>query len=134
MYGKYLGVDLSVDSYELFLDEIRPNWDPAKVAELSVLAIAPVVRLRYPLLGGRLEPYFLAGGGAAIEEVNDRTADTQLPGNTGRKVRGFGGGIDYFFAENAAVGLEGRYFVMGSHGYDTDGSPGAWTSTWALPR
>lgn len=128
VYGKYLGVDLSLDSYELFLDDTRPGWDVAKIAELSLLTIGPTVRFRYPLLDGELEPYLLAGGGVAIEEVNDRTADVQLPGDGGKKVRGFGvvgGGIDWFFAENTAVGVEGRYFIMGSESYDVEGNPGS---------
>jgi len=127
VYGKYLGLDLSMDSYELFLDDTRPDRPPAKVAEFSILAIGPIARVRYPLLDGRLEPYLFAGGGIAIEEVNDRTAEVQLPGDVGRRTRGFGvfgGGVEYFFAENAAVGLEGRYFVMGSQEYDTEGSKG----------
>lgn len=127
VYGKYLGLDLSLDSYELFLDETRPGWDQAKVAELSFLSIGPTVRVRYPMFDGLFEPYLLAGGGVAIEEVNDRTADVQLSGNVGSKLRGFGVfgvGIDYFFAENAAVGIEGRYFVMGTEEYDTEGHKG----------
>lgn len=128
IYGKYLGLDLSLDSYELFIDDTRPDEGAAKVAELSLLPIGPVARIRYPLFDGRLEPYLLAGGGAAIAEMNDRTEDVRLPGNAGKKVRGFGVvglGIDYFFAENAAVGIEGRYFFMGSQDYEVEGNPGS---------
>ena len=32
----------------------------------------PQVRVRYPLLGGRLTPYALAGVGVAFTEFNDR--------------------------------------------------------------
>lgn len=116
VYGRYLGFDLGLDSYEIFVNDSTAKGVD-KLAELSVLSFGPALRLRYPLFGGRLEPYVLAGGGIAIEELNDRRGDARLPGNAGKRLRPFGvfgGGIDYFFAENAAVGLEGRYFVLGS--------------------
>lgn len=128
VYGKHLGLDLSLDSYELFVGDTRPDYGTAKVAELSLLPIGPVARFRYPLFDGRLEPYLLAGGGVAIAEMNDRAEDVRLPGDAGKKVRGFGVvglGIDYFFAENAAVGIEGRYFFMGSQEYEVEGNPGS---------
>lgn len=128
VYGQYFGLDLSLDSYEFFVDDTRPDRVVAKVAEMSLLAIGPTARVRYPLLNGRFEPYVLAGGGVAVEELNDRTAGVQLPGNAGKRVRGFGvvgGGIDWFFAENTALGVEGRYFIMGSETYDVEGSPGS---------
>lgn len=121
-FNRYLGAEFSVDSYELYLD--TPSQ--GRVAELGVLGLLPQVRLRYPLLGDRLVPYFLAGGGLAIAQINDASVPTEWA-NSGsltslRSMGAVGGGVEYFISHDIALGVEGKYLITGSNVYDAEGT------------
>ncbi len=121
--SRYLGAELSMDYYELNLE--LPGQP--KIGELSVFAIAPQVRLRYPLLDDRLVPYFLAGAGVAVAQLNDPTVPTSLSNGSftdAQPMGVMGVGIEYFLADNIAFGLEGKGVVAGSQGFDADGTAG----------
>jgi|GEM_PF-1787543 len=51
--NRYVGVELAVDNYELFLE---PGGYGGTIGELSIWSVMPQVRLRYPLLRDRLVP------------------------------------------------------------------------------
>jgi opacity protein-like surface antigen len=119
--GLHLGAELSADFYDLPLNASGFG----KIGEYGVGVIAPLVRFRYPLFGNRLVPYVLGGAGVAIGQFNDRKprgfglsvdADTSVP------VGVVGGGIEYFVADNIAVGLEGRYIAAGDQSFEVQGT------------
>src|SRR6185503_4720725 len=72
------------------------------------------VRLRYPLLEDRLTPYVLAGVGVQLTDFND-----WKPAGVGLHVDAhgmgvaapLGAGVEYYVADNSAVGLESRYLI-----------------------
>ena len=119
-FGLHLGAELAADLYEIKLK--TPGI--GQIGEYGIIAIAPQFRVRYPLFGRRLVPYVFAGAGVAIGQFNDRKppgfglavdADTAVP------IGVVGGGIEYFVADNIAVGLEGKYIAAGNQSYTVDG-------------
>lgn len=112
--GKYFGIELALDSYEVKVGE---------VAEMSVLGLVPQARLRYPLYDNRLVPYLLAGVGLAVTQANDARAQVDWVGgkNDVLAMGSVGGGIDYFVADNLSVGLEGKYLASGDLDYSSGG-------------
>jgi len=108
--NRYLGAELSFDHYDLHLtlDGV------GKVAELGTGIIMPTIRLRYPLLHDKLEPYLTAGAGVAFSQINDRTTRA-----LGRPIESddvafagaVGGGLDYAWADNFQVGLAAKYLM-----------------------
>ena len=115
--GRYFGLEVAADQWE-------PNIRRAHaIGEYGIGTVIPQVRVRYPLLDGRLTPYLLAGVGVAFSEFNDRKQDA-----FGRHVRGrdvgvagaVGAGIEYFVASNIAVGLETRAIVGSRHDFELD--------------
>ena len=50
--GRYWGLELSADAYEL-----RVKSGSSSVGEYGVIALVPQLRLRYPLFGDRPRPY-----------------------------------------------------------------------------
>jgi opacity protein-like surface antigen len=111
-FGRHLSFELSVDSYELFLD--TPNHD--KVGEVSLLGVVPQIRLRYPLLADRLIPYAVAGAGIGVTQVNDRKLPIAWRGGETdvRPVGTVGLGLEYLFTHDIAFGLEAKYVIAGS--------------------
>src|SRR5262249_53529520 len=98
--NRYLGLELSLDTYDVKVGQ---------VSELEVLGFVPRGRLRYPLFDDRLVPYLVGGAGLAVTQANDQRAPVQWPGGkTGVHPAGtLGGGIEYFIADNVALGLGG---------------------------
>jgi opacity protein-like surface antigen len=115
--NRHFGLELALDSYELLLDV------PDGHGELSVLSLLPQARARYPLLGDKLVPYLFAGVGLAVTQLNDTRGSVSLPdGRTQvRPMGAVGGGLEYYIADNIAVGLEGKYLITGSEPYVSDG-------------
>lgn len=122
--NRYLGVEIAADGVESTIRFTRgPN--KGKFGEYAVVAVMPQLRVRYPLLEGRLVPYVLAGLGVSMAEFNDRTSrvvDRQVDnGPTYAPAGAIGVGIEYFVASNIAVGAEARYVVSGGHDLDIQG-------------
>jgi opacity protein-like surface antigen len=113
--GRHLGFEFALDSYEVKVGE---------VSEMSVLGLIPNVRLRYPLLHDRLTPYMLGGLGMTVSQANDARAPVEWKGGkNGVQLAGtLGGGIEYFIADNLAVGLEGKYLFSGTVDYTSEGT------------
>ena len=65
--NRYWGFELAAEGFER-----RLRLDGKALGEYLLLPLVPQVRVRYPLLGGRLTPYALAGVGVAFTEFNDR--------------------------------------------------------------
>jgi len=108
------GVEIAGDAWERYLD----------MGEESVNAIVPQVRYRYPLLRDRLVPYAIAGLGPVFIQFNDRTS-----GGKGREIESegwrvgasIGGGIEYFFNNNMAFVVEGKYLWVDDMDFTVDG-------------
>lgn len=118
--NRYLGVELSGNKFEIF-----PKVSGfGTVGEYGVFAIMPQVRLRYPLLGDRLVPYVIAGGGIALTDFNDRKASTfgvQVKDESTTPVGAVGAGLEYFFADNIAFGVEFKYLFAGDQSLQVAG-------------
>ncbi len=121
----HLAFELAVDSYEVFAEA----WD-AKFVELSILGFEPMVRLSWPVLGGRLVPYLLGGAGVAVLELNDGRAATRLADGSARSaapMASLGGGAEFMLEEGVAVGLQVRRTFM----EDVQVSGDGWSRTLA---
>lgn len=111
---RYLGVEVAGEGFEFLLAVPHQG----AVAKYAVYEVTPLLRLRYPVLGGRLVPYVLAGAGVTWGEVHDIK-----PQGLGLNIRGrnyapagvVGIGTDYFVARNIAVGLELKYLISRGH-------------------
>ena len=109
--NRYWGVELSGDGFER---RLRVNG--SALGEYAVVPLVPQVRLRYPLLDGRLTPYVLGGVGVALTEFNDRKrpgfgVSVDVPAST--VVGTLGAGLEYFVADNVAAGVEIKYLIAG---------------------
>ena len=122
-FTRYMGFELSGDFYELFVD--TPDF--GDVGELGTLALIPQMRIRYPLLQDRLTPYLIAGVGVALTQFNDvKPPGFGLaidPGDTASLMGAVGIGFEYFFADNIALGLEGKYLMASDQTVTIEGSP-----------
>jgi opacity protein-like surface antigen len=109
--NRYVGLELAMDSYEIFVTP--PGL--GDIGELGVMTFIPQLRLRYPLLNDRLVPYAIAGVGVALTQFNDPKQDglsLTVDGSIGSVLTGtVGAGIEYFIADNIAVGAEGKYMI-----------------------
>ena len=122
-FSHYVGFELSGDFYELFVD--TPMF--GDVGELGTLALIPQVRLRYPLFKDRLTPYLIAGVGAALTQFNDLKPPgfglAISAGNQAQFMGAVGAGIEYFFADNIALGLEGKYLMAADRTITIENTP-----------
>ncbi len=121
--NRYVGVELAVDNYELFLE---PSGYGGTIGELAIWSVMPQVRLRYPLLRDRLVPYLVAGGGIGFAQFNDpKSAVFGLSVDTDAStpLGSIGGGLEYFIADNIALGFEGKYLFGGDVQYEIEGTP-----------
>ncbi len=118
--NRYVGVELAGDFWEL-----KPSFSGRGViGEIGVFSLVPEVRLRYPLLDGRLTPYIVGGVGFAVSQFNDRKPrgfGLSVNGDRTVAVAAVGGGVEYFVADNIAVGLEVKYLLSGGQSIEIDG-------------
>jgi len=107
-FNQYSGGELGLD----FFERNFGDGSAGTLGEISAWNFVPQLRLRKPLLENRLVPYVIAGIGPSFLQFNDRKPD-----GYGRDIdiEGYtfavsvGGGIEYFFADNIAFGVEGKY-------------------------
>lgn len=107
--NRYLGAELAVDTLETSLHD--PGLGHT-IGEESLVHAAVQARLRYPLLRDRLVPYAVAGAGVAVHQFNDRKSagfGHLIDGDATGWGLSLGGGVEYFIADNIAVGLEAKY-------------------------
>jgi len=113
-FNGHWGVEIAGDVWERYLD----------LGEESINAIIPQVRYRYPLLNDRLVPYAIAGVGGVFLQLNDVSSRADGRGAESEGVRlgaSIGGGIEYFFNNNMAFVLEGKYVWVDSMDFTVDG-------------
>jgi opacity protein-like surface antigen len=113
-FGRYWGLEVALDGYEVNLD----LSDSGNIGEYAVYTAIPYARLRYPLLGDRLQPYLLGGFGYGYTEFNDRKprgANLSIEAKSNSWAMGFGAGIEYFVTSNIAVGMEMKYVYTPNH-------------------
>lgn len=118
---RYVGVEVAGDGFELMLE--TPGI--GSQTEYAIYVVAPQVRIRYPLLQGRLVPYALGGVGVSYGETNDRKPHAgfqrQLEAKNYSVAGVLGAGLEYFVAGNIAVGAEAKYLVSRGHTFSIDG-------------
>jgi len=113
-FARHLGVDLALGGYSPRL--VVPGV--GSVAEYAVYYAIPQLRARFPLLGGRLVPYLLAGVGGSYMEVKDRKTQGRMLGIRGDGVSvvgAVGAGLDYMVASNIGLGVELEYVISRGH-------------------
>jgi opacity protein-like surface antigen len=118
--NRYVGLELAGDFWEL-----HPSF-PGRgfIGEIGVFSLVPEVRLRYPLFGGRLTPYVIGGVGVAVSQFNDRKPrgfGLSVDADRTVAVGAVGGGLEYFVADNIAVGIEVKYVLSGGQSIEIEG-------------
>ena len=116
---RWFGVELALDRYELTLRQ-----GSVRAGEPSQINVVPAARFRYPLLSDRLVPYLSLGVGAVTTQINDTSTDVNWAGGgttRARAVGSFGGGIEYYFSDDVAFGVEGKYFLTGQQTFSARG-------------
>ncbi len=126
--SRHFGVELAGDGYELNL-RVRGLPRGNTVGEYAVYTVVPQLRVRYPLLGGRLTPYALGGVGVGVNEFNDEKEpvfdfDLDVGGESVAVVATLGTGIEYSVADNIAIGLETKYLLSRGHEIRLSGREG----------
>lgn len=107
-FNRIAGGELALDYFEREIEDASGR----RLGEVAAWNFVPELRLRKPLLEGRLVPYVIGGIGPALLQFNDRKR-----GARGRQIDiedytftvAAGGGMEYFIADNVAFGVEGKY-------------------------
>jgi opacity protein-like surface antigen len=110
--NRYLGFELSGDHFEIF-PKVRGL---GTVGEYGVFALMPQVRVRYPVWHDRLVPYVMGGAGVALTDFNDKKLPAfpyQVRSESSTWAATLGAGVEYFVADNIALGVEFKYLFAG---------------------
>jgi opacity protein-like surface antigen len=122
--NRYVGIELSGDRFERF-----PQVPPfGSIGEYGVFALVPQVRLRYPLLNAKLTPYAVGGIGVGLTQFNDRKPagfGLAVQDEASTLVGTLGMGLEYFVADNIAVGIELKYLLAEEQTLRVNGEPHA---------
>lgn len=110
-FNRHWGGELALDYFEREFSDKSGRT----LGEMSAWNLVPELRLRKAFLEDRLVPYLVAGIGPSFLQLNDRKSaafgrDLDLEGLT--FAVSAGGGVEYFFADNLAFGVEGKYFYI----------------------
>jgi len=119
-FRRLIGVEFAIDGYDF---EVRVP-ELGSVGEYAIYTYVPQLRLRYPVLDGRLAPYFVTGVGMSFGEFKDRKPhgqDLDLGGEDFALAAVAGVGVEYFVASNIALGLETKYLYSRDHTLKTSG-------------
>lgn len=113
--SRHWGFEVAVDTVETELEAVDTPGIK-RLGEYTLLAATAQVRLRYPVMEDRLAPYLVAGGGVGFGEFNDRAnpiAQFDVGGDSSWVGLGVvGGGLDYFLADNVAIGVEAKHLFL----------------------
>jgi opacity protein-like surface antigen len=118
--GRYWGLEIAGE-YHVH-DIALPG--PGRIGEYGMFALIPQVRLRYPLFNGLLTPYVVGGVGVGFNDFSDRKPEgigLGIHAQDIEPVAALGGGIEYFVANNIAVGLEAKYLISRDHEIEVEG-------------
>ncbi len=120
----HLSLELAGDCYE---KSFQPSGHPV-LGEYAIWAFVPQMRLRYPLLHGRLIPYVLGGVGGAFTEFNDRKPHGfghEIRTDSSAAIGSIGAGLDYFVSRNITLGFEFKYLASTRQHASVDGQSSA---------
>ena len=118
--NRYLGVEFGVDGSEV----VMARKNVGSIGEYAIYTFIPQLRVRYPLMGGRVVPYALGGVGVGHAEFNDRKPrgeNIKLEAVTNSVAAALGVGIEYFLMSNIALGLESKYLYTPGHTITIEG-------------
>lgn len=108
-FNRHLSLELAGDGWERNM-----RLGGRTIGEFAMYTGMPTLRGRYPLLDGRLTPYALAGLGFGYTEFNDRKQPgfgVDVGGTSWGVVGALGAGLEYFVANNIAIGIETKYVI-----------------------
>jgi outer membrane protein W len=109
-WGKYWGFELAIDATETDIE--APDLSVGRLAEYGIWTFVPQFRFRYPIPELRLQPYALLGAGLGYGGAHARNPEGTL-NYTHAQDTSFVGvaglGMEYFLAENIALGIEAKY-------------------------
>ena len=115
-YNHYLGFELAIETHESGVDGTDPaGGGTFGITEYRTTSVIPRIRAKYPVLQDRLVPYVVAGAGMAWNTTGEDTIKTlpnTLPSFSADDqsfVATAGAGVEYFIADNIALGAEVRY-------------------------
>lgn len=131
--NRHWGVELAADTWETTLHAPAVGHT---VGEESVVSVAIQGRYRYPLWHDRLVPYAVAGLGGAAYQFNDRKTagfGREIDANRSGFTANAGVGLEYFVADNIALGIEGKYLWFDPVTVQVDGQDVEYdASDWAV--
>ena len=110
--NRHWGLELAADTWETTLH--APSIGHT-VGEESVVSLSLQARYRYPLWNDRLVPYAMVGVGGTAYQFNDRKTagfGKEIDADRSGLVANSGVGLEYFIADNIALGVEGKYFAF----------------------
>lgn len=131
-FDQLFGIDLGVDlgphvGFELSAE----GWDPdlsspgiGRFGEYGIYSVLPQLRLRAPMLDGRLVPFVLGGVGFGFAEFKDPKPPANqrlVEANDYSWEAGVGVGVDYFVTRNITVGVQGKYVYNRDHFFEFRG-------------
>ena len=119
-FNRHLGAELAVDGWDV--DVTVPGL--GKVGEYGVASVLAQARLRYPLFDNTVTPYVLGGVGVMSNEFNDRKPQgigTSIQADGTTVAGAVGAGIEYFVANNVALGVEARYVLSSDQEFIING-------------
>ena len=113
-FGRYLGAELAVDGYEVTM----ALQGLGSIGEYAIYTFVPQLRVRYPLMGGRVIPYMVGGVGIGHAEFNDRKprgSGLSIQANNNSIAAALGAGVEYFITSNIAFGVESKWSYSPGH-------------------
>lgn len=119
--GRYFGLEIAAD--QSATDLTVPGR--GTIGEYGIFNLVPEVRVRYPLLGGTLTPYVIGGVGASQAQFKDRKppgGGLSIHASDWSVVGSIGAGVEYFLANNVALGLEAKYLISRGHEIQINGT------------
>lgn len=109
-----LAVEVAGEGYEINLVQAGVGT----ISEYAVVSFTTQLRVRYPLLGGRLLPSLALGAGFSFAEFNDRKPRAEGVTISARDYSPagvLGAGLEYLIARNLGVGVDVRYLLSRGH-------------------
>ena len=86
--------------------------DVGGLGEFATHTVIPQLRARYPMSGGQVVPYAVAGVGVSFTELNDASPvaeELSIDADDTGMVATLGGGVEYFVMSNVSLSAEARY-------------------------
>lgn len=118
--NKHWGIEIAGEGTESRMEGL----DGSEVGEFALWTVLGQLRYRYPVMSDRLTPYGVLGGGVGFGEVNDKQRHSPVGFGRDTSVIGSAGiGLEYFVANNIAVGIESKYLYLFGTTIKVNGEP-----------